>query len=86
MRKRVLAFVSIVVVVAAASGASASVVPQAELRTASADEHALARTEAAPLALKPAGQRGVEDLRDCAALVLVGSMLIGLAAAVRRTA
>ncbi len=85
MRKRVLAFASIVVISLAASTVSAGVLPQADVRTASAEEHALARADA-PVPLKPAAPRGVEDLRDSAALVLVGSMLIGLAAAVRRTA
>ncbi len=85
MRKTLLAFVSAIVLAVAASGASARVLPQAEMRTASAEEHPLTRAEAPVAVLKPAGQRGVDDLRDCAALVLVGSMLIGLAAAVRRT-
>ncbi len=52
-----------------------------------------ARTEVAavitPADVRPAARadeaRGVNDLRDSAALVLVGTMLIGLAAAVRRT-
>ncbi len=86
MRKTVLAFVLLIVLVVATSGVSARVLPRAEIRTASAEEHALAAPDVAPVRLKAEGQRDVEGLRDCAALVLVGSMLIGLAAAVRRTA
>ncbi len=65
------------------SAAFAAPAPNATLRTASADAPALP-PESAPVSARPAAS--FDELRDCAALVLVGGMLIGLAAAVRRTA
>jgi len=65
------------------------------LATPSASQMAAARAEAAALAPPPAerpsaeaaGSRNVSvELRESAALVLVGTMLLALAAAVRRTA
>ncbi len=68
------------------AAATAAPVPDgADLRTARAEANAL---PAVPVATPATAQRaaGFDELRDCAALVLVGGMLIGLAAAVRRTA
>ncbi len=85
MRSKAMAFVSALIIAAAVSTAVAASAP--------AQNPAPARTEVAvlppaePVAdAKPGAGRTVDDLRDSAALVLVGSMLIGLAAAVRRTA
>ena len=64
----------------AASGTVAEPAPPADQ---------MARAEASVLpqpVATPGKPTRVNDVRDCAALVLVGSMLIGLAAAVRRTA
>ncbi len=81
MRKKILGFAFVLFLSLVTSAAVAA--PEAELRTARAELNEVDRS--APIAAKP-GDRGVDDLRDSAALVLVGSMLIGLAAAVRRTA
>jgi hypothetical protein len=85
MRKTVLGLVSAIVVVVALSGAFVVAAPEAEMRTARADVSTLSHGELATAPSKPAGPQAVDDVRDSVALVLVGSMLIGLAAAVRRT-
>ncbi len=55
------------------------------VETARADVTVLSQGD---IQARPAGTaaRTVQDFRDSAALLLVGSMLLGLAAAVRRTA
>ncbi len=71
--------------------ASASAAPRANY-TAPGPDQVASHTEVAVLPPadmaggRGAASRSFEDLRDSAALVLVGTMLIGLAAAVRRTA
>ncbi len=82
MRRRTLAFAS-AVVISLATLVTPAAAPQ-EVRTARAEASVLPQPDI-PAASKDAGTRGVDDMRDCAALVLVGSMLLGLAAAVRRT-
>jgi hypothetical protein len=78
------AFLLLVLALAIASPALAS---PARGQMAAAHTEAAVLPPVEPAAVKTAspGRDGV-DLRDCAALVLVGTMLIGLAAAVRRTA
>ncbi len=54
------------------------------VKTARADVTVMSQPD---VASRPAStSHGVQDFRESAALVLVGSMLLGLAAAVRRTA
>ncbi len=85
MRSKVTSFVAAIIIAVTVASTVAAAAP--------AQNPAPGRTEVAvlppadPVAdSKPGGARTVDDLRDSAALVLVGSMLIGLAAAVRRTA
>jgi hypothetical protein len=82
MRQRILQASSAVLITFAASTAVAAPMP-GQVATAPAEVTILPQPEAAAAA-KTGVQRN--ELRECAALVLVGSMLIGLAAAVRRTA
>lgn len=84
MRPRVLTFVCVIFLAAAAAASAAP--GQAPSQPALRAEAAVL-PPADPVAGSRAGAwRTSDDLRDSAALVLVGSMLLGLAAAVRRTA
>ncbi len=69
----------------ALSSAAAGAAPEADMRTARADGSTLSHSDLAAATMKPVGPQASDDVRDSVALVLVGSMLIGLAAAVRRT-
>ncbi len=85
MRKQALVFASVILITAGLGTSAAWAVPasQTDIRTARA-EAANLPPAAVQAPSRPAA--GFDELRDCAALVLVGGMLIGLAAAVRRTA
>jgi hypothetical protein len=82
MRKKALMFASVVLftMTLCSSAGLAAPTPEAEMRTARAEAGALPPVTTAGTAVN------LDALRDCAALVLVGGMLIGLAAAVRRAA
>ena len=82
MRQRILRVSCVALITFAASAAGAAERP-GHVAPATT-EVILPQAEAAAVAVKGGVQR--DELRDCAALVLVGCMLIGLAAAVRRTA
>ncbi len=84
MRQRALTFLSAALISLATFATPAAAATGDEVRTARAEVSVLPQPDVQ--ASKDASARGIDDLRDCAALVLVGSMLIGLAAAVRRTA
>ncbi len=87
MRAKVLMFVCALIIAVSAASTAAAYGP------APTPDPLPTRTEVAVLppadaagGSKAGTSRTIDDLRDSAALVLVGSMLIGLAAAVRRTA
>ncbi len=86
MRKKLVTlalavFIALVTTVVIASGR-----PAEALKTARADVPVLPQADARTASQAAVTPHTFVDLRDSAALVLVGSMLIGLAAAVRRTA
>ncbi|MGE5359789.1 MAG: hypothetical protein ACM3NQ_12300 [Bacteroidales bacterium] len=84
MRKKYLFLAAALVFVIAAATASAVDRNTDPVTTARADVTVMAEPG---VAVRPPGTvaRSVQDFRNSAALVLVGTMLLGLAAAVRRT-
>ncbi len=86
MRKKVVTLVFAALLALITTVVLASGRPTEVLRTARADVAVLPETDGRSVSSTGVASRTVVDLRDSAALVLVGGMLIGLAAAVRRTA
>ncbi len=87
MRKKyfILAF-AVLLAIAAATAFALDRTADATLRNARADVAVMPQSDVVsrPVAGSPT-PRTAQDFRDSAALILVGSMLLGLAAAVRRT-
>jgi uncharacterized membrane protein len=86
MRTKYLTLVAVAALLLVIAAASVFAVDRNldAVKTARAEVAVISQPDVAP---RPGtAARGGQDLRDSAALVLVGSMLLGLAAAVRRTA
>lgn len=89
MRHRllILAFALFTAMLAAIVFATDTRQPREEIKTARAEVAVLPQPAVhQPLPTGAPGSRAFDDFRESVALVLVGGVLIGLAAAVRRTA